>query len=188
MAQTLPANADVSSIPGSERSLGVGNGNPLQYSCLENSMDRGNWWTIQAMGPKRVWHNWACMHIVLRIEWDTLCGVTSTIVEWPAQLFYRFSAAPIRISAGFFVEINKLILKFIWNFKHSKKSWKRQRYKISYKDISYNTGNIAYIYIYSQYIANNYKWNITFKNYKPLWYTWNLHNTVYQLYLNLKKN
>ena len=31
-------------IPGSGRSLGEGNGNPLQYSCLENSMDRGTWW------------------------------------------------------------------------------------------------------------------------------------------------
>ena len=31
------------SIPGSGRSLGGGNGNPLQYSCLENSMDRGAW-------------------------------------------------------------------------------------------------------------------------------------------------
>ena len=31
------------SIPGSGRSLGVGNGNPLQYSCLEHSMDRGAW-------------------------------------------------------------------------------------------------------------------------------------------------
>ena len=30
-------------IPGSERSPGVGNGNPLQYSCLENSMDQGAW-------------------------------------------------------------------------------------------------------------------------------------------------
>ena len=30
-------------IPGSERSSGVGNGNPLQYSCLENPMDRGVW-------------------------------------------------------------------------------------------------------------------------------------------------
>ena len=40
-----PANAgdarDAGSIPGSERSPGVGNGNPLQYSCLENPMDRG---------------------------------------------------------------------------------------------------------------------------------------------------
>jgi len=31
-------------IPKSERSPGVGNGNPLQYSCLENPMDRGAWW------------------------------------------------------------------------------------------------------------------------------------------------
>ena len=33
------------SIPGSGRSPGEGNGNPLQYSCLENSMDGGAWWT-----------------------------------------------------------------------------------------------------------------------------------------------
>ena len=33
-------------IPGLGRSPGVGNGNPLQYSCLENSMDRAAWWTI----------------------------------------------------------------------------------------------------------------------------------------------
>ena len=33
-------------IPGSGRSPGEGNGNPLQYSCLENSMDRGAWWAI----------------------------------------------------------------------------------------------------------------------------------------------
>ena len=32
------------SILASERSPGEGNGNPLQYSCLENSMDRGDWW------------------------------------------------------------------------------------------------------------------------------------------------
>ena len=40
-----PANAGaVGSIPGLGRSPGVRNGNPLQYSCLENSMDRGTWW------------------------------------------------------------------------------------------------------------------------------------------------
>ena len=37
---------DLGSIPGSGRSSGKGNGNPLQYSCLENSMDRGVWWSI----------------------------------------------------------------------------------------------------------------------------------------------
>ena len=35
---------DLSSIPGLGRSSGEGNGNPLQYSGLENSMDRGAWW------------------------------------------------------------------------------------------------------------------------------------------------
>ena len=35
---------DLGSIPGSGRSPGEGNGNPLQYSCPENVMDRGNWW------------------------------------------------------------------------------------------------------------------------------------------------
>ena len=35
---------DPGSIPGSGRSPGVGNSNPLQYSCLENFMDRGAWW------------------------------------------------------------------------------------------------------------------------------------------------
>ena len=35
---------DLGSIPGSGRSPGEGNGNPLQYSCLGNPMDRGTWW------------------------------------------------------------------------------------------------------------------------------------------------
>ena len=44
VVKNLPANArDASLIPGSGRSPGEGNGNPLQYSCLENSMDRGAW-------------------------------------------------------------------------------------------------------------------------------------------------
>ena len=37
------AAGDLGSIPGSERSPGGGNGNPLQYSCLDNHMDRGTW-------------------------------------------------------------------------------------------------------------------------------------------------
>ena len=45
-----PANegdvSDVGSIPGLERSPGGGHGNPLQYSCLEDLMDRGVWWAI----------------------------------------------------------------------------------------------------------------------------------------------
>ena len=45
MVKNLPAKpGDGGWIPGLGRSSGVGNGNPLQHSCLENPMNRGNWW------------------------------------------------------------------------------------------------------------------------------------------------
>ena len=48
MVKNPPANAgdlrDTGSIPGLGRFPGGGNGNPLQYSCLENPMGRGAWW------------------------------------------------------------------------------------------------------------------------------------------------
>ena len=43
-------------IPGSWRSLGIRNGNPLQYSCLKNSMDRGAWWAIYSSGVTKSWN------------------------------------------------------------------------------------------------------------------------------------
>ena len=49
---------DPGSIPGSGRSPGEGNGYPLQYSCLENSMDRGAWW-LHSMELQSVRHDWA---------------------------------------------------------------------------------------------------------------------------------
>ena len=49
---------DLGSIPGSGRSPGEGNGNPLQYSCLENPMDRGAWWAT-VHGVTRVGHDLA---------------------------------------------------------------------------------------------------------------------------------
>ena len=47
---------DLGSIPGLGRSLGEGNGNPLQYSCLENPMDRGAW-QATVHGVSRVRHH-----------------------------------------------------------------------------------------------------------------------------------
>ena len=45
MVKNPPANeGDVGLIPGSARSPGEGNGNPLQYFCLGNPIDRGAWW------------------------------------------------------------------------------------------------------------------------------------------------
>ena len=45
---------DLVSIPGLGKSPGDGNGNPLQYSCLENPMDRGAWWaTVHGVAKSR---------------------------------------------------------------------------------------------------------------------------------------
>ena len=52
------SEGDPGSIPGSGRSPGRGNGNPLQYPCLENSMDRGAWWAV-AHGISIVGHDLA---------------------------------------------------------------------------------------------------------------------------------
>ena len=58
IVNNLPAIQDMDSIPELGRSPGEGNGNPLQYSCLENSMDRGTWQAIQSMDSQRVRYNW----------------------------------------------------------------------------------------------------------------------------------
>ena len=56
--KTAPANAeDMSLVPGLGRCPGVGNGNPPQYSCLENSTDRGSWWATVHGVAKRVGHD-----------------------------------------------------------------------------------------------------------------------------------
>ena len=52
---------DAGSIPGLERSPGEGNGDPLQYSCLENSTDGGAW-RATVHGVVRVGHDWAAKH------------------------------------------------------------------------------------------------------------------------------
>ena len=72
--KTLPANAgDPGSIPGLGRCPGYGNGNPLQYSCLENSMDKGAWWAkSQSMGPQGVSHD----------------GANNTHLIWPGSSSY----------------------------------------------------------------------------------------------------
>ena len=59
MVKNLPTNAgdirDMGSVPGLGRSSGGGHGSSLQYSCLENPMDRGAWWAT-VHGVTRVRH------------------------------------------------------------------------------------------------------------------------------------
>ena len=55
---------DLGSIPGLGRSPGEGNGNPLQYSCLENPMDGGAWWaTVHEVTKSQTWlSDWLSRH------------------------------------------------------------------------------------------------------------------------------
>ena len=67
LLKNLPANAgdvrDPGSIPGSGISPGEGNGNPLQYSCLENPTDRGAWQaTVHRIAKSWIWLKWLSMH------------------------------------------------------------------------------------------------------------------------------
>jgi len=63
---------NLASIPGSGRSPGEGNGNPLQYSCLENPMDRGAWWATYSPWGFRVGHDQsdlACTHAGMKTNY-----------------------------------------------------------------------------------------------------------------------
>ena len=67
MVKDLPASAgdvrDLGSIPGPGRYLGGGHGNPLQYSCLENSIDRGAWKaTAHRVTKSQTWLKWLNTH------------------------------------------------------------------------------------------------------------------------------
>ena len=79
MVRNPPANVgdarDVGSIPGWRTSPGIGNGNSLQYSFLENSMDRGAWQaTVHGVAKTQTW--WACTHPNNSSKWSCL-GISS---------------------------------------------------------------------------------------------------------------
>ena len=76
------------SIPGSGRSLGVRNGNPLQYSCLWNPMNRGTWWAVQSMVSQRVRHNWVSAHMCTHTPLNTHTHTAVAVAHY--CLYFRF--------------------------------------------------------------------------------------------------
>ena len=74
MVNNLPANAgdaaDSGLIPESESSPGAGNGNPLQYSCLENPTGHGDWW-IAVHGVIKSWPWLSTQHT----HYSALCSL-----------------------------------------------------------------------------------------------------------------
>ena len=116
MVKNLPDDAgdtgDMGSIPGSRRSPGVGNGNPLQYSCLENSMDRGAWWaTVHGFtksgtglkdeaGKHAVLRHVLSICFVRRAYTGATCWTTGVkfanqpVCRWGSLLAWRWLACP----------------------------------------------------------------------------------------------
>ena len=78
------SETDPGSLLGLGRSPEEGNGNPLQYSCLENPMERGAWWTT-TMGLQRVRHDWAtCTFFTLNND-NTLKKLVAWFGSFPGS-------------------------------------------------------------------------------------------------------
>ena len=80
---------DLGSIPGLGKSPGEGNGNQLQYSCLENPMDRGAWWA-PVHGVARVRHDLATKLLPINIEEQYISVLRTTVTCWWTVCACRF--------------------------------------------------------------------------------------------------
>ena len=76
---------DADLIPGWRRSPGGGNGNPLQYSCLENLMDRGAWWASVHGIAKELDTTEATTHIP---HVQVLVSVLSYLLKWKESISF----------------------------------------------------------------------------------------------------
>ena len=86
---------DMGSIPGSGRSLGEGNGNPLQYSCLENPMDRGAWraavYAVTKSWTRLEWPNWT------ESDW---AHERTSVISYPHRNALMSAALPMSTDTG----------------------------------------------------------------------------------------
>ena len=123
---------DLGLIPGSGRSPGEGNGNPLQYSCLENSMDRGAWWaTVHAMGSQSR----------TRLSYFTNGSLINVHGEGnphthSLSLFYLLEHS----SQGTFSLLEKCLQGPFWEFRTPSTPWNNLQRKISKKRSNWGRG------------------------------------------------
>ena len=103
---------DMSSIPGSGRSPGGGHGNPLQYSCQENPMDREVWWSVvwsQTGGHD--WSDLACMHICMHV---CVCVYISLLFFLEPLVLKEIRRYIIKFHLG---KLGKYVRNWWWNWK-----------------------------------------------------------------------
>ena len=83
---------DLGSIPGLGRSPGEGNGNPLQYSCLENPMDGEAWWaTVHGVAKSQTrLSDFTSLHFSTFIFWDVFQGFLSSVYSDVKDIVFFF--------------------------------------------------------------------------------------------------
>ena len=150
MVKNLSANAgdvrDVGLIPRLGRSPGEGHGNPLQYSCLENPMDRGSWCaTIHGVSKSQIWlkclstsHIQSSFNLEIKISLDQLSTQRSFYRElsyghntlnltgsssWPPYSPVSLPSARMLMWASFWPQPPEVILKISNTFPTKMHSW-----------------------------------------------------------------
>ena len=96
MVKNPPANvSDAGLIPGLRRSSGEGNGNPLQYFCLDSPMDRGAWWAaIHRVAETGTWlSDWACTILLIVLWFSDLLCTFHRHVSWGPQSDLAWSSS-----------------------------------------------------------------------------------------------
>ena len=79
---------DLGSIPGSGRSSGGGHGNPLQYACLENPLDKGAWWaTVHKVAKSQIWLKQLSKYPQNKREKNSLSNSRLTFWFWTKHLW-----------------------------------------------------------------------------------------------------
>ena len=103
MVKNPPVNVgdvrDTGSMPGLERSPREGNGNPLQYSCLENAMDRGAWWAI-VHGVTKSWIQLKRLSTHRPKEWKEKHNFQMYIEEQPEVVTFGAGQGGMRGEGG----------------------------------------------------------------------------------------
>ena len=112
VVKNLPASAgdvrDMGSVPGLGRFPGGGHGNPLQYSGLENSMNRGAWWaTVHRAAKRQTWLERLCMHTYLII--------VSQLCNHPPLLWAFWYQGLCFIYLWIFPQLSTVLCIYLWS-------------------------------------------------------------------------
>ena len=144
---------DLGSIPGLGISPGEGNGNPLQFSCMDNSMDRGAWIAIiYGVSKSQTWLKQLSMHAHPFFDWVTWFFFFFTLNCMRHLYILEISQSPVsHIICKYFLPFHKLSFHFIISFTKSFKfNWVPFVYFCFYFCYSRRQfeKNIAIIYVF----------------------------------------